>query len=288
MFESQSFPGSSAVHGASPRQAGEASASTSLAWRLNGAARSGSTMPEAARQGLHAGVAVGASLSPVQIGAARATQAAWQLQDPGPERRQPEADLTLCLRSMLDEIDYGMLLVGAQGQLLYINHAARSELDAQHPLQISQQHVTTLRAADAEALAEALRGAERGRRKLLLLGEGDTRISLSVVPLAGGGTLLVLGKRQMCEQLSVQGFARSVGLTTAETRVLEGLCNGVRPSDIALRQGVAVSTIRTQIGSIRAKTGVSSIRELVRQVAVLPPLVGVLKAGQGGGQHGAG
>jgi len=37
--------------------------------------------------------------------------------------------------------------------------------------------------------------------------------------------------------------------------------------------------VRTQIGSIRAKTGVASIRELVRQVAVLPPLVGALKGG---------
>jgi DNA-binding CsgD family transcriptional regulator len=200
----------------------------------------------------------------------------------GPERRQAGADLAHCLRNMLDEIDYGMLLVGDQAQLLYINHAAKAEMDARHPLQCHGQTVQTLLPADADALSEALRGAQRGRRKLLLLGEANTRISLSVVPLAGGGTLLVLGKRQMCEQLSVQGFARSVGLTAAETRVLEGLCNGVRPRDIAIRQGVAVSTIRTQIGSIRAKTGVASIRELVRQVAVLPPLVGALKSGQGG------
>jgi DNA-binding CsgD family transcriptional regulator len=92
-------------------------------------------------------------------------------------------------------------------------------------------------------------------------------------------TLLVLGKRQVCEQLSVQGFARSVSLTPAETRVLEQVCGGVRPNDIAQRAGVAVSTVRTQIGSIRAKTGAASIRELVRQVAVLPPLVGALRGG---------
>jgi hypothetical protein len=34
---------------------------------------------------------------------------------------------------------------------------------------------------------------------------------------------------------------------------------------------------RTQIGSIRAKAGAGSISELVRQVAVLPPLVGALR-----------
>jgi DNA-binding CsgD family transcriptional regulator len=53
----------------------------------------------------------------------------------------------------------------------------------------------------------------------------------------------------------------------------------VRPTLIAQTQGVAVSTVRTQIGSIRAKTGAASISALVRQVAVLPPLVGALRGG---------
>jgi DNA-binding CsgD family transcriptional regulator len=91
--------------------------------------------------------------------------------------------------------------------------------------------------------------------------------------------LLVLGKRRVCAQLSVQAFARSLNLTPAETRVLELLCAGVRPTLIAQTQGVAVSTVRTQIGSIRAKTGAASISALVRQVAVLPPLVGALRGG---------
>jgi DNA-binding CsgD family transcriptional regulator len=195
-----------------------------------------------------------------------------------PERRSDAADLTSWLRCMLDEIDYGMLLVSSDAQVLYINHAAQAELDARHPLQLSAHQLHALKAQDTAPLFDALAGAQRGRRKLLLLGDSSNRVSLSVVPLAGGGTLLVLGKRQVCELLSVQGFARSVGLTAAETRVLEGLCNGVRPRDIAERQGVAVSTVRTQIGSIRSKTGVASIRELVRQVAVLPPLVGALKS----------
>jgi hypothetical protein len=41
--------------------------------------------------------------------------------------------------------------------------------------------------------------------------------------------------------------------------------------------GVAFSTVRTQIGNIRQKTGAPSIRALVQQVAVLPPLMGVLR-----------
>ncbi|MBC8056957.1 MAG: helix-turn-helix transcriptional regulator, partial [Rhizobiales bacterium] len=120
-------------------------------------------------------------------------------------------------------------------------------------------------------------------RKLLTLGEGAQRVSVSVVPLSLPDsasepvTLVMLGKRQVCEVLSVQGFAHSHGLTAAETRVLAALCRGTPPSAIAAEVGVAISTVRTQIGNIRLKTGAESIRALVQQVAVLPPLMGVLR-----------
>jgi DNA-binding CsgD family transcriptional regulator len=88
--------------------------------------------------------------------------------------------------------------------------------------------------------------------------------------------MLVLGKRQVCEELTVEWFARAHGLTLAETAVVKGLCADLTPQEIALRQGVGLATIRTQIGSVRAKTGSASIRALVRQVAMLPPLLGAL------------
>jgi DNA-binding CsgD family transcriptional regulator len=207
-----------------------------------------------------------------------------------PAAEPTAAQLSECLTRMLDEIDYGMLLVSSDGQVIYGNHAARHELDGEHPLQLLGRSLRTLRPQDVLPLQEALVAAQRGLRRLLTLGSGLHRVSLSVVPLppsggeAGAGlTLLVLGKRQVCEQLSVHGFARSVNLTPAETRVLELLCSGVRPTAIAQQQNVAVSTVRTQIGSIRAKTGAGSISELVRQVAVLPPLVGALRGGLGFG-----
>ena len=118
---------------------------------------------------------------------------------------------------------------------------------------------------------------------MLTLDDGEHRVTVSVVPLPGHETerrsavLLLLGKRQVCEQLSVQAFARSHGLTPAETRVLGGLCRGERPDDLAELLGVQISTIRTQIGSIRQKTGTDSIRALVRKVSVLPPLMGALR-----------
>jgi DNA-binding CsgD family transcriptional regulator len=219
-----------------------------------------------------------------QAAAAPAARAPQYL---GPERRRTRGNPSDWLVPMLDEIDYGMLVINEQGQVAFQNHAARLELDGQHPLQLQGRTLQAQRPQDTASLHDALAAARRGLRRLLTLGEGLCRVSLSVVPLReviGPGasfTLLLLGKRQVCEKLSVQGFARSVKLTAAETRVLEQLCGGVSPADIAAQAGVQVCTVRTQIGSIRAKTGAASIRELVQQVAVLPPLVGALRHGMG-------
>ena len=188
------------------------------------------------------------------------------------------------LAATLDEIDYGVLLVARDGGTMHANHAARAELgDA---VTRSSSAATSCRCgtpATRRPFRDALHSAlRRGLRRLLSFGEGDTRCSVSVVPLrAQGGdrraaALLLLGKRRVCEDLSVQGYARDHGLTPAEGRVLAALCGGRRPNEVAAESGVAISTVRTQIGSIRAKTGADSIRSLVRTVATLPPLMGAL------------
>ena len=198
----------------------------------------------------------------------------------------PASPATHWLALMLDEIDYGMLLLSGGTAVLHANHAARSELDGAHPLQMVGGELRVARPQDLLPLREALEGAQhRGMRRLIDLGAGDPRVSIAVVPLARAAnddaapqlTLLVLGKRLVCQALSAHWFARSHGLTPAESRVLAALCDGQRPAEVAALCCVALSTVRTQIGSIRAKTGAPSIRALVRQVAVLPPLVGALR-----------
>jgi DNA-binding CsgD family transcriptional regulator len=202
----------------------------------------------------------------------------------GPERRGADSALWRWMAAMLDEIDYGMLLVVEDMRVIHANHVARAELDNDHPLQILGQQLRVRRSQDVAPLREAVSAAAaRGLRRLLTMGNDNHRISVAVVPLLtlspdwGSATLLVFGKRQMCEELSVHWFARSHKLTQAEAQVLKALCAGAPPNEIAKRQGVAISTVRTQISSIRAKTGAQSIRDLVRQVAVLPPLVSALR-----------
>lgn len=184
------------------------------------------------------------------------------------------------LALVLDEIDYAVLVVSASGQLHFGNHLAMRECSNTGPLQLQQGQVSTRHRADQAGLMRALADAERGRRSLLPLQDAHGRVTAAVVPLRTGPdarVLLVLAKRQVCEALSVSFFSRMHALTPTEDAVLQALCKGLRPREIAQHQCVAISTIRTQVSSIRSKTAAASIRELVKQVATLPPIAPAVK-----------
>jgi len=183
----------------------------------------------------------------------------------------------LLTRRLLDEIDYGLMLVDIAGHVVLANRAARQRSAEGGALRLVGERVVPARQADAGPFGIALADAVRGRRTLLQIGADDAATSLAVVPIAIGGgeqgALLILGRRQLCETLSVEMYARRHGLTGAEVHVLRALCDGLPPSDIASRFGVTLSTVRTQVAAIRSKTAAASIRELVHQVASLPPIV---------------
>jgi DNA-binding CsgD family transcriptional regulator len=183
----------------------------------------------------------------------------------------------------LDEIDYGIVVLDREGEVLHANRRARAEFEAGgHPLVLTGGRLKARSHKDGLRLAEALDAVRRGLRRLLEMDHGSERISFALVPLPASlderpsATLLLTGRRRICENLSVQSFARANGLTLAETRVLESLCAGETAGTVARCQGVALSTVRSHIVSIRMKTGTRCLQELTRRVAALPPLVSAL------------
>jgi DNA-binding CsgD family transcriptional regulator len=202
----------------------------------------------------------------------------------GPERRAAAAVMTHWLARMLDEMDHGMVLVTPAGALRHANQPARSELAGGTSLRLLAGGVHTTLREQQGTFTCALAEAGRGRRRLLTLGCHGHALPVAVVPMADDArsgqplVLLVFGKRQNCEALTVDFFARTQGLTGAEARVLQALCKGLRPKDMARQFDVAVTTVRTQIMSIRSKTQTASIRALVSQVTALPPITLAMKS----------
>jgi DNA-binding CsgD family transcriptional regulator len=196
------------------------------------------------------------------------------------------------LGAVLDEIDYGVMVVeAATGALLHANRLALEEVSLHRTLELVEGRVTAPDTAGQRALGSALMAVRQGRRSLLGLkapasdegaatpAAGSTQVS--VVPIASDSpqprALLVFGKRQVADSLSVGFFARAHSLTPTEDAVLLGLCRGLKPTQIAVDHGVAISTVRTHVNSIRVKTGTSSIRDLVNRVSTLPPMAPVLR-----------
>jgi DNA-binding CsgD family transcriptional regulator len=187
-----------------------------------------------------------------------------------------DAALTGALVAALDAIDYGLIVLDApSARLAHANRLACDECGPGGALTIDGDRV---RARDRECqrmLERALALAARDRRSLLAL-QGDAHTThVAVIPLPAEGApraLLLLGKRQLCESLSVGFYARLYALTPTEDAVLKSLCQGLKPTEIAARSGVAISTVRTQLSSIRLKTCTDSIRELVKKVSTLPPI----------------
>jgi len=182
------------------------------------------------------------------------------------------------LASLMDEFAHGVLVVNTEGMVLHANQAARHELARRQGLAIHNQQ---LQAADTESgklLLDALQKAAEGKRSLINLAAGGGRLSVAVLPLqaeGAGGTAkvaLVLARPTVCESLMLCFFARNHGLTGAEEQVLGFLCQGYSAPETAVHLKVAVSTVRSHVRSLCAKTGSSGMRELVSRVAVLPPV----------------
>jgi DNA-binding CsgD family transcriptional regulator len=208
--------------------------------------------------------------------------------DAAAERPTPSTHVTHPLLAvMLDQVDHPMILLADDQNVLHANRAAQLELAGtaghEHPLAWRDGKLTAVQRGDAAELADAMMAARtRDVRKLLALGTKDNRVSVSVMAMQPsehdphGAILLVMGKRQVCGDLAVFWFARSHGLTQAESTVLQSLCKGLGPGEIAQEHAVAISTVRTQLAAIRSKTGTTSLRDLVNEVACLPPLMHAL------------
>jgi DNA-binding NarL/FixJ family response regulator len=188
------------------------------------------------------------------------------------------------LLRVLDEIDYGVLLMDAQGHLRHVNHLARHELASQRLLMNRGGMLLGRTTEHSQQIQLALEQALRGQRRLLLLRAQDNELSLVFVPMSQAletepPTVLVLLQRQSAgENVTVRMFARLQNLSSSEEAVMMGLCCGLSTSEIAQEHGVAQSTVRSQIKTLREKTGSASIRDLLRRVNSLPPMVSALRA----------
>jgi DNA-binding CsgD family transcriptional regulator len=182
------------------------------------------------------------------------------------------------LSTLIDILAHGLLVLDERGRLVHANQIARVELNRARVLCKAGDEIHAVNPADHKGLQLALTKAGAGKRSLINVTGAGSSLMLAVVPLKPEAdswksrTALFFSRTEICESGMVGFFARSHGLTQTEEQVLTILCRGLSTPEIALQMKVAVSTVRSHVRSLCAKTGSSGVRELVNRVAVLPPV----------------
>ena len=188
------------------------------------------------------------------------------------------------LALLMDELAYGVLVTALDCRLLHANQAARHELGRFRILGVNGAVLQARSDDDTKMLQDALAKVPEGKRSLVTLAAAEKPgLTLAVLPLRGdkgaapNKAALLFSRASVCESLMLCFFARSHGLTAAEEHVLGVLCQGYSAPEIARQMKVAVSTIRSHVRSLCSKTRSSGVRELVNQVALLPPVAPSLR-----------
>jgi DNA-binding CsgD family transcriptional regulator/PAS domain-containing protein len=184
---------------------------------------------------------------------------------------------------ILDGLSPAIFLVDADGHIVHGNAASRSMLDSGDLLRAVHNRLTFTDPQNEEALSDAIAAAaseepcEKGSA-VPLRGHTGERYVAHVLPLAGGErhkagiastviAALFVRKAELATAPPSEIIGKTYKLTPTELRVLLAIVNvgGVR--QVAGNLGVADTTVKTHLGRLFEKTGVSRQSDLVKLVA---------------------
>ena len=190
---------------------------------------------------------------------------------------QQPASLEVFDTAFVDLIDCGLCACTENGILLRANSAASQELASGRALKIVDGYVRCVAESQSDLLTALADAATKQKTRLLMVGKPGNRLPLVTTPIPLGdltspAVLLMLGQRALCSALATEMLAGRYALTHMERRVLGGLLHNHSPREIADAHSVSLSTVRTQIQSLREKMCVRSVEELLLVAAQMPPV----------------
>jgi DNA-binding CsgD family transcriptional regulator len=193
-----------------------------------------------------------------------------------PSPPSPEAGL---VASALDEIASGVIIIDLQGRVLHTNLAADSLMLQGDSVTVVAGTITAAHGHDVRLFSDALAKAAAGKRCMINLGRNTSVIVLPLRCSEPGEQRLALmfSRSGLCEALTLSFFSRAHNLTSSEEKVLGLLCNGLTAPEMALQLNICESTVRSHVRNICSKTRCSGIRDVLKRLAVLPPLMHAIK-----------
>jgi DNA-binding CsgD family transcriptional regulator len=183
------------------------------------------------------------------------------------------------LETALNLLPSGVILLGAKGQVVSMNRAAFAVVSERDGLLTTRSGLRAERPAEFSLLQKAIREAvstsnghglaaggtvlvsrrERTPLQIVVSPIRDPRITSQMV------AAIVFVTDPLRRQRPARDALRAMfGLTPAECRVALLVGDGHAPRQIADMVGVSVNTVRSQMKSVFAKTGVKRQGELIR------------------------
>lgn len=180
----------------------------------------------------------------------------------------------------LERAQLGMIVTDAGTRPVFMNTVARTHL-AEGRMLVRNWRVAVEDAAGTTVLHQAVAAAAgKGIGGAVTLNEsnGPGVLSISISPLtgmsgaanaAGGEAILVIENRRTA---TGDGLQQAYGLTPAETSLLTALVRGERLAEYAERTSVKLTTVKTHLRSLFAKTGEQRQADLIRRALSQPEL----------------
>ncbi len=176
----------------------------------------------------------------------------------------------------------GLALVDADRRVRYANETALHLIGHHDDLRIQDGRLHATESGMQKRLVTAVQAATAAERRQpsVLTFNGTTGVGLPHVltcaPLGSlpGRALLVFGQSSRSGEI-VDLMLEALGLTCAERRLARLLLEGAAPEAAARANNITLSTARSYVKQIFAKTGVRRQSELVALIGVLvPPVMG--------------
>lgn len=184
----------------------------------------------------------------------------------------------------LDRLADGIVLCDRHARVIFANAAARAHGARGDGLVVDGRIGAVQAAVDGELKGLIALQPRPGQpaQALRLPRAGGGAFFLLVAPLApgvrtglglrGAEILVLITSSDGAPMPPAARIARLFGLSVAEADIALALSAGERAEEIAERRGVRLSTVRTQLSAILAKTGTARQAELVRLIGALPRL----------------
>jgi len=196
-----------------------------------------------------------------------------------PAAADPDAWRTDLARTLslaaLDALDIPVFAVDAEGHLKLANQRGEEHLRSGGLLTLYGGRLGTIEQHVGLRLRTALGAAAARCAQAFSVATPTTRWMVRVVPLTrhSGMVLIYLGYSGRSTAGESALLHQVFGFSEAEADVASQLVAGIRPKAIAVRRGVAESTVRAQIRQVLQKAGVRSIADLATVISALPPVI---------------